>query len=81
MYSGLYKGGVYYMIIPRNMHPIEHALYESVHFVYMGKVYFGQINQTEGVGIFKKYKIQSENSLPCFSTWVTSSSIMPAIPH
>lgn len=64
------------MIIPRNLHPTEHSTYEKVCFSHNGKVYFGQIKETEGSGIYKKYKIVSWINDLFFSVWVTASSIL-----
>ena len=64
------------MIVPRNLHPTEHKLYETACFAFNGKVYFGQINDIQGMGIYKKYRILSwTNDIP-FNAWVTSSSIL-----
>lgn len=64
------------MIIPRNLHPTEHEAYEKVCFSHNGKIYFGQIKETEGSGIHKKYKIVSWINDLFFSVWVTASSIL-----
>ena len=64
------------MIIPRNLHPTEHDLWEKVCFAYNGKTYYGQINNTEGAGIHKKYKICSWINDHWFHGWVSASSIL-----
>lgn len=64
------------MIIPRNLHPTEHFTYEKVCFSHNGKVYFGQIKETEGEGIHKKYKVVSWINDIWFSVWLSASSIL-----
>ena len=65
------------MIIPRNLHPTEHSLYEKVCFAGPNaRVRFGQINEIQGQGSNKKYKILSWTNDEFFNTWVTSSSIL-----